>query len=150
MEKEIFEVIKKNLPAEVGETLKRVLEKGVLDADTVARQAKTLRENESTIENLKSKLQAHKELDEREKQLEAREKGITTREDRMNVWEANMKLAESERRANEIAGFTGMLLKSPIMRKTIIENDNVISYYDNGHNTPMKQGSQKTIEKTQE
>lgn len=150
MEKEIEEIIAKHLPAQVGDVLKKTLEKAALDAREVAIQKETILSNRTTIADLEKRLSAYISLDNYQAALDAREKSISERERNQKVFEAELKLAEAEKRNNDMVGFVGMVFRSPIYRKTVSENDYHQSNWDSAGNCYRneKTGSMKTVEKS--
>jgi TolA-binding protein len=125
MEKEIKEVIEKNLPAHVSDVLRKRLDK----ADEHEKQAehlqsqlkgerKEIQDLRNRIEKLESDLKLAGDLDKREKEIERRER-------RMDVHDANLRAEAAEARANEMAGFVGMVFKSPIYRHTATGNRDI-------------------------
>lgn len=74
--KEIQESIKKNLPLQVGEELKKVIEQGKIDAAKVKQLTTENTSLNSTINSLNTRLTEYAKLDERNAGLEAREKKV--------------------------------------------------------------------------
>jgi hypothetical protein len=129
LNEKINEHIEKNLPKKVGE----VLQKRLKQAD----------EFEAKIEDYKNKIEKYENLsnvkDKRIKELEGLvsteihlkeiedkliqdRKELETRENEIELQIMSIKLQEADRRAGEIAGFVGMVFKSPIYRKSTSEN----------------------------
>lgn len=154
MEKEIEEIIKKNLPAQVGDVLKARLEQAGLDAVKVKQLEGTLLHRNSEITNLNKTIEEYRKLDERNSKLDAREKGIEERERKQDVWEANLKVTEMEKRITDNTNFVGMVFKSPIFRKTTSESISGSSYWDHVNNknifSPDGGGKTKVEEKTKD
>jgi len=138
MEKEIQEIIEKNLPAQVGDVLKKRLDQ----ADTLEARVKLLESeistarkfsNDLTAENaeLKEKMEFHASIDERKSE-------VLDRENRQGIFEAKLKATEAENRANEISGFVQMVFKSPVFRKSYMHDSmntmTVPAHYDQAGN----------------
>jgi hypothetical protein len=87
MEKEIEEIIAKNLPAQVGEVLKKTLEEGQANARLVVSQRDRLAENNQEITHLNKLLSEYKNLDEYQAKLDAREKQVSEKERNQKVLE---------------------------------------------------------------
>lgn len=130
MKDEIKAIIKKNLPAEVGETLKQVLEQGEINAKLVEEYGDKLKQREKEIEILNRRVSNEEVLLKRTNDVQTRENNVSQKERDQKVFEAELKLLEAEKRVNEIVGFTGMVLKSPIYRKSILENENGMTTYN--------------------
>lgn len=74
--KEIQESIKKNLPLQVGEELKKVIEQAKSDSEKVKHLTNQKIDLERTIDSLNAKLTEYAKLDERNSALEARENKV--------------------------------------------------------------------------
>lgn len=151
MEKEIEEIIKKNLPAQVGEVLKTRLEQAERDANTVKSQSEQIVSKTATILGLEKTISDYKQFDNRNSALEAREKAVAEKERNQKVFEAELKLAEAEKRTADATNFVGMVFKSPIYRKTTFENENGMQSWNsqtNRNEFVPSGGKSKTEEKT--
>jgi hypothetical protein len=127
MTSEIQAIIEKNLPAEVGNTLKIVLERGEKDAQRVEVLGVDLKNAKEQISDITAKLNKYISLDKYQDELDKREKAISEKERNQKVIEAELKAVEAEKRAGELAGFVGMVFKSPIFRKSIFGSQPVPS-----------------------
>lgn len=85
MTDEIKAIIEKNLPAQVGETLKKVLEQGKKDSETVEQQAEQIKKLLKTAQEKDELIQNYKKFDERNSALEAREKACEMQERDLKV-----------------------------------------------------------------
>lgn len=151
MEKEIEEIIKKNLPAQVGETLRKTLEQGEkykVELDATVHSFECERKK---VVALESRIDEYKKSDERNSKLEARETAVSEKERNQKVFEAELKLAEAEKRTTDATNFVGMVFKSPIYRKTTFENENGMQNWNsqtNRNEFVPSGGKNKTEEKT--
>jgi len=140
MTEEIKAVIEKNLPAQVGSTLKDVLAQGEKDA----RELKDLRESygfaQKRISELEQKLSDYRVLDERNAALDHREAEVDQKIRDQKVFEAELKATAAEARANEMAGFVGMVFRSPVFRRHINEYDHYGSNWVNGQEQKYRSG----------
>lgn len=151
VEKEIEEIIKKNLPAQVGEVLKTRLEQAERDTNTVKRQLEQIISKTATIVELEKTIADYKQFDERNSKLEVREKAVAEKERNYKVFEAELKLNEAEKRTNDAVNFVGMVFKSPVFRKTVSEYNGGIQNWNSqlGRNEFVPNGSKnKTEEKS--
>ena len=131
MEKEIEEVIAKHLPAQVGELLKKTLEQGQKDAETVKTQKKMLDDASERIARQFELQGKYMELDRYKAQLDEREKIISEKERSQKVFEAELRLAEAEKRISEMANLTALVFRSPVYRKTTYENHGYMDVWSN-------------------
>lgn len=113
MEKEIYDIIKKNLPAEVGETLRGVLEQGQKDAQRLSEREKELFKALNDIEDLTIKLQGYQKLDARNESLDKRESDIAKREQKAIEDELRFQLKEVEKRTTDMFTLVSLLVKNP-------------------------------------
>lgn len=74
--KEMQEAIKKNLPLQVGEELKKLIEQSKIDAAKVKQLTNENTNLNSNINSLNNKLSEYAKLDDRNTGLEAREKKV--------------------------------------------------------------------------
>lgn len=119
MEKEILDIISKNLPEQVGSVLKKRLEEAEADKKRIEEIEYSVKYSRDKIVTLENQLGEYKKLEVRREDLDRREEEISKRERNMQVWEANVKSIEADKRANELAGFVGMVFKSPVFRKSV-------------------------------
>ncbi len=122
MEQEIEEIIKKNLPAHVGETLKKVLEKAKIDSEKVDNLDKALTQRFSEIVALKSQISEYEKYDVRNTKIEEREQKVQEQERSLEITILKVKLEESEKRADQVSEYTKGLVRNIEFRKTIYDN----------------------------
>lgn len=146
MEKEILEIISKNLPEQVGSVLKKRLEQAEKDTELVKQLGATICEQEIKLRALTKELDRHRFLDMKQKELNKQEDELSKRERNMSVWEANLRGSEAEKRADELAGFVGMVFRSPIFRKNV----NGYQYVPSGQYGTINQPHNQTEETTEE
>ena len=146
MKQEIQELIAKNLPAQVGEVLKKRLE----DADKyevlVKAQKEMLNDKDGEIKCLKAEIEKYMKFDTRNSELDQREREISKRENTMEVWEAKLKLAEAEKRISDNVNFVGMVFKSPVFRKYTNEYDNYQNTYVAGQEKRERTGGNRSTD----
>lgn len=143
MEQEIQDIIAKNLPAQVGDTLKLRL----LQADTLEARVKELERDYTVqaqmIKDLRRENdQLHKDLSTHT-DISLREETVSKRERAMDVFEAKLKAEEAEKRATELHGIVQTVFKSPVYRRNYYSG----THYDGqGKNIPIIHGSDETID----
>lgn len=143
---EINEIIKKNMPSEVGNNLKKLLEEGEECKNKLDILERVKKDLSDEVVFLKSTIQEYQKLDERNSKLEEREKDVVQKEINQKVFEAELKATEAEKRASELSGFVGMVFKSPVFRKTI--NEPVYDTYSAGGLYSQVGGGLKSEEQT--
>lgn len=129
IKKQIEKAIETNLPSEVGKVLKKRLDQADNDAERVLTLTTTLENAEKEINELSSKISKYAGIESKLNKLETLGVEIEKKLTGQKIFEAELKANAAEARANEIAGFVGMVFKSPIFRRTILENTTMTSYY---------------------
>lgn len=129
MTDEIRAVIEKNLPAQVGDVLKKTLEQGQKDAAEVVRLKTDIEALKTSIVNHLRTIDEYKKKDSEYNATEAKAAAVAKAENDIKVTVAELKLAESEKRTADAINFVGMVFKSPVFRKIESETDNWQSYY---------------------
>lgn len=127
MQEEINEIIKKNLPAHVGEELQKVLAQAKEDADDLS--SSKLYASSLYDENykLKTELNNHANLDKRFEELKSRELDLEKNQRNMEMKALEIKLVESEKRADMIREFTLGLVRNVDVRKEVYGTKNEIT-----------------------
>ena len=80
IEKEMQEIIKKNLPAQVGETLRKALEEGERNKKLLKEEKDENKQLSNQVKSANKLIEAYSVHDERNKKLDEREKEIEKRE----------------------------------------------------------------------
>lgn len=127
MEKEIKEIIAKNLPQHVGDVLKSRLE----EADRLQNTVISLQEEKEYLKEqigkLKEELAKEKNHTLSEETIKLKEQDVKDRERNLELTIANMKLSEMEKRNLEMLNIVQAVFKSPVYRKHV-SNDMFYSY----------------------
>jgi hypothetical protein len=92
MTNEIEQLIKKHLPAQVGDTLKKVLEQGERDAKTIIEQKEEISKLTTRLETANNKLSHYRNFDDRNAKLEVRERDCDKRERDLKIATLEYKL----------------------------------------------------------
>ena len=144
MEKEIQEIIEKNLPMHVGEALKSRL----LQADKYAENAKMYKEladkKDESVRKLNSMISAENVLEERLQRAKRLEADIELRERNLKVELLQCKLDESEKRNSGLYVLIETIFKSPVVRRSILSDVPVVTGNDRYAQT-MSASSTETI-----
>jgi len=137
MDNEIYDIIKKNLPAQVGETLRGVIEQGQKDAETVTNLKKQLCGVLNEIDDLRIKLQNYQKLDSRNSELDKREIDIKNREQKLTEDELHFQLKEVEKRTGDMLTLVSLLVKNPraieLLSSTSYGQQNELDQYGGMH-----------------
>ena len=122
LEKEFQELIKKNLPAQVGETLNEILQQAKKDSEKVKDLSEIIVSKDSTINGLNKMLAIYKEHDERNKGLEERETAVTERERLAEIANLTFQLNTEKEKSKFVSDVTMGLVRNTEYRKTIFDN----------------------------
>jgi len=131
MTAEIRAIIEKNLPSQVGETLKKVIDQGRMDAETLKTIRTTLELRTKDNASLQERINEYKKRDDDCIKILEREGEVAQGERNQKVFESELKLKEAEKRINEITNFVGMAFKSPVYRKSVDDIGSWHTHYDN-------------------
>jgi hypothetical protein len=127
-EKEINDIIKKNLPAHVGE----VLAKRLRDADDLERDFKHLSElhtkSVKEIDKLNEELRKHDQLDTRNKELLLREEAVKERENQAKIDQLTFELSIEREKSTFTKDVALGLVRNTTFRKTVFDNENQAPY----------------------
>lgn len=144
MEQEIKEVIAKNLPAHVGEVLKKRLS----ELEETERNHKALQElfvqKEKTISELNAKLSEYSKYDDRNSKLNIREAALEERERNIKIFELTTQLECEKEKTNLVNGLAHSLVRNTEYRKSIHNNSNIPVRDQYGNITTMMQNSNTT------
>lgn len=123
-EQEIQEVIKKNLPQHVGETLKQRLEQ----ADKDATEVKTLKAQkehlEKEIKALQTEIEQYRNFDIRNGLLDLREKEIETEKRDLEVEKLKYQLQSEKDKTTFSQNLAMGLVRNTEYKKTIFDSEN--------------------------
>lgn len=127
MDEQIREVIRKNLPLEVGETLQNELER----LHTLEGEFKRLKEDYTNCDkdkrDFKAQLSRHADLDQRERELDAKDRELQELERNLKVQELEIKLKCEYEKSQFTKDVALGLVRNLEYRKTAY----------NGHSTPL-------------
>jgi hypothetical protein len=150
MKSEIKAIIEKNLPAEVGNVLKKVLEQGQADAIAVTElQDEVKRLNK--LNNIKAtKITLLEEFQDRAGKLDVREAAVVEKE----IWHANtmlkLQLEEANKRSEMVASYTTSLLRNTSVRKEIFDSETQAGYPDGNGTWQYPSPVSKSFRETKE
>lgn len=130
MEKEIKEIIEKNMPAQVGDVLKQRLQQAETDAINLKIAKKTNEEDLGKIRELVKQLDDYGRLDHRNKLLEAREKIVNEAERNLKIATLEFQL-EAEKDKTKFSKEVAIgLVRNIEYRKNVFDNESRPGYYD--------------------
>lgn len=134
MNDEINEIIKKNLPAQVGDVLKQRLEQAEVDAVKVQELTAKVAERDAIIKDQKDKLSKYATFDEISS-------GLTAREEALKISETNFKVSvleyqlQSEKDKTDFAKNVALgLVRNTEYRRTLSDNKSSSGYSDHSGN----------------
>jgi hypothetical protein len=133
MKTEISEIIKKHLPEQVGELLKKELENFKELRGEHDQSLKDIDQKEKTIHDLRQELEALKCLNLKRKELDVRELEIDDKERNLKVDVLDIKLKESEKRADMAMAFTTGLIRNTLYRENVFGNNTHVLSDGNGY-----------------
>lgn len=124
IQEELNEVIAKNLPAQVGETLKLRLEQAEKDVKTIETLKDKLDNRDVTISDLNRRIEEYIKFDQRNLELEVREKAVAKKEIEAEVEALKVQLA-AEKEKSDFAFKTSLgLVRNIEYRKNIFDTEN--------------------------
>lgn len=130
MDQEINEIIKKNLPAQVGEVLKQRLEQAERDATDLKKYAADLAEANATVSELKIMLVRHKSLDERAEALTAREIAVDVLERAQKISQLQYELESEKQKTDFVKNVALGLVRNTEYRKNIFDSETQSGHYN--------------------
>lgn len=130
MDQEINEIIKKNLPAQVGEVLKQRLEQAERDATDLKKYAAELAEANATVSELKIMLVRHKSLDERAEALTAREIAVDVLERAQKISQLQYELESEKQKTDFVKNVALGLVRNTEYRKNIFDSETQSGHYN--------------------
>jgi hypothetical protein len=148
MKSEINAIIEKNLPAEVGNTLKKVLEQGQKDAKAVKELQVIVTGKTEVIASKSGEIATLNALITKAGDITKREQEVLKKE----LWHANtmltLQLGEANKRAELISGYTTSLLRNTTIRKAIFDSENQAGYSDGNGNWVYPSPVNKSLTET--
>jgi hypothetical protein len=140
MQQEIKDLIKKNLPEMAAKELKSYIEESEkkdneirslkydleMKEDLWSKQLKVNDDLKKQIQEWETRLN---KLREDEIMVQQRTKAIYEREIKVSLHEAQYKADEARRRSDDIFHLTEIIFKNPIVKKTVLSNEQVESKY---------------------
>lgn len=147
-ENDFKELVKKNLPAHIGEALQEKLKQADKDAKALDAASIELSELRITKNELTSELNKHIALNTRSASLDVREATLREAEVTKEVTELKIRLEESDKRAETITEITRSLVRNTTFRESLFSTKDVVTQDNNGFATltPTTATSNKTTE----
>ena len=123
-EQELQEVLKKNLPQHVGDTLKARLEQADKDEKTVKTLEGTISNLNKEISEFKDIIRKYQKLDERYEALNSREKELETKERNLEIETLKYQLQSEKDKTAFSQKVASGLVRNTEYRKTIFDSEN--------------------------
>jgi len=127
---EINEIIKKNLPAQVGDVLKQRLAQADAYESDVKHLTGVKVSNEATIIGLESKIKEYEQFDNRNAALDAREKELDNKERNLKIAELEFKLANEKEKTQFSQSVAMGLVRNIEYRKSIFDSETQSPFID--------------------
>jgi hypothetical protein len=127
---EFEEIIKKNLPAQVGEVLKKRLEQAEADANQVKNLEAQLVSRNNHVTGLEAKINEYKKLDERNAGLEAREKKVEIDERDLKVKTLEVQLGAAQNNSQFAKDVALGLVKNVEYKRSVFGTENPSGFTD--------------------
>ena len=122
MEQEIQDIISKQLPAQVGEVLRKRLEQAEQDAQAVVKYRNTSESYRRECDEYRQKIEVLKLQLEKHVALEARELAVEAQERNIELVLAQNRAKEAERLADSIFRLTETVFRNPVYKETVSKN----------------------------
>lgn len=128
MKDEINAIIEKNLPAQVGEALKKRLEQADNDAAKISVMTEQVKSERETSDSLRAEIREYEKFNDRNAALDKREKDLAERERLQEVTELKTQVVEANKRADMVVNFTSGLVRNTDFRRTVFNNEHQNGY----------------------
>ncbi len=123
MENEIKEIIKKNLPAHVGDILKTRLEQADKDAELCKTLQESLKNKLEIIANNEKQLTEYLKFDNRNSSLEGREKAVAESERNLEIEKLKFQLASEKEKTDFTKQVAIGLVRNTEYRRVAFNNE---------------------------
>lgn len=133
LEQDFQEVIKKNLPQQVGETLKIRLEQADKDANQVKHLTSTVDKLNQEVMKANELLEKYKQYDVRNALLDSREKEIETKEKSLELEQLKYQLQSEKDKTVFSQNIALGLVRNTEYRKTIFDSETSGQPITDGH-----------------
>ena len=152
MTKEIAEIIEKNLPAQVGEVLKKVIEQGQKDAETVSLQTQMIGKLTKEKGELIAEIEKYKLFDNRNSKLEEKEIAVAEGERNLKISILEYKLQTESDKSKFVMDVTMGLVRNTNYRRTLVDNQNEFGTVRDqyGNAVPVNKSQSSSETKTEE
>lgn len=124
MEHEFKAIIEKNLPAQVGDVLKKRLEQADKDAADLSTARKANEDAVKKIDDLNKQIADYKKFDERNSALEAREKACEIQERDLKVKTLEYQLQSEKDKTVFAQGLALGLVRNTEFKRTVFDTKN--------------------------
>lgn len=148
MQEELKAVIEKNLPAQVGETLKQRLAQAETDAKLVQTQLTRIASLEDTVKRLENTVNEYRKNDERNAALDAREQKVQEAERNLKIASLEYQL-QTERDKSQFTRDVALgLVRNTTYRRHIFDSENQNGYQGPNGNWVYPTPVNKSLDET--
>lgn len=142
-EQEIQDIIKKNLPAHVGDALKLRLEEAEKAEKRLKEQLALNDSQAKTIKHLEETLDKHRHLATRETEVKAREEAVIKKEIEQQITQLTFELGIEKEKAEFTKSVALGLVRNTLYRKNIFDTES-----QPGYNVPDGRGGYQWVQPT--
>lgn len=122
MYEEIKSIIEKNLPAQVGESLKKVLEQGKKDAESVKSLNDQIQKLVLNVNEKEKRISEYQKFDDRNAKLDERESQLAERERNMTITQLRMELVAEKEKSDFAKSVAMGLVRNAEYRRSLWES----------------------------
>jgi len=123
LQRDIEAAIDANMPQAVGQNLQKLLKEGETNAKIVKTQQEDITRLRKEVETRDEQLRKHGSLKDREARVTNREDIVSERERVIDITLLEIRLEESDRRAETTFKLVDKLVRNPVFKKTIFDNE---------------------------
>lgn len=144
LSQEMQDLIRNNLPEQVGQVLRQRLEQAERDVILVAAQAHDISELRARLAEATKQLASQEQMSKSADVLAKREASVQARERDVEVFETRLQVAESEKRAQLAKEFVSLVFRSPVYTRSTWGNRQV-PLPNGGYTTNVTESSGESI-----
>lgn len=148
MEKEISEIIEKNLPAQVGDVLRKRLQQADEYEGLIKLQVESIKIKDELIEKQDAEIRAYKRFDDRNAVLDQKEKDVSNAQIELRIKTLEYQLDSEKDKTNFSKDVALGLVRNLEYRKSMVGSESQNGYTDSSGRWVQPGGSNKSNEET--
>lgn len=149
MLEQIQEIVRKNLPAEVGEQLRQFMNEAESQKKSLGYANERIKAFEASVAAKDAEIGTLKEKLKLSGELDKREKDVTQREIRLDVMTAQIREGAAVQRADEMKDLVSIIFKNPRVVKNVMSNE-MVPVVVPGNSYPQSSSASKSETTTKE